>query len=174
MLYIYSSLQCQFSFLMILNSSDGDGGRKAGSCPSRAESSALNDKSKSLVLVNYFRSAPLKAITCEDNSGGLIDMLQTCYVAAGNRWANYVAVDYYKVELCHIFCFHYYFLLFAAETFLFIHANISYNLGIIVQRSEGGGSFKAVDTLNGKLLCGCNDVHACVVKNSLFTFLKQS
>ncbi|BAU01380.1 PI-PLC X domain-containing protein [Vigna angularis] len=103
----------------------GDGGRKAGSCPSRAESAPLNDKSKSLVLVNYFRSAPLKAITCEDNSGGLIDMLQTCYVAAGNRWANYVAVDYYK-------------------------------------RSEGGGSFKAVDTLNGKLLCGCNDVHACV------------
>lgn len=24
-------------------------------------------------------------------------MLQTCFGAAGNRWANFVAVDYYKV-----------------------------------------------------------------------------
>lgn len=24
-------------------------------------------------------------------------MLKTCYGAAGNRWANFVAVDYYKV-----------------------------------------------------------------------------
>ncbi|CAL0321714.1 unnamed protein product [Lupinus luteus] len=104
----------------------GDGGRKVGSCPNRAESSHLDDKSKTLVLVNYFRSVPLKAITCADNSGGLTNMLQTCHGAAGNRWANFVALDYYK-------------------------------------RSEGGGSFQAVDTLNGKLLCGCNDVHACVV-----------
>ncbi|KAG4937506.1 hypothetical protein JHK85_052425 [Glycine max] len=103
----------------------GDGGRKAGSCPNRAESSPLNDKSKSLVLVNYFRSTPIKPITCEDNSGELINMLQTCFGAAGNRWANFVAVDYYK-------------------------------------RSEGGGSFQAVDTLNGQLLCGCDDVHTCV------------
>ena len=34
---------------------------------------------------------------------------------------------------------------------------------IIMQRSDGGGSFEAVDMLNGKLLCGCDDVHACVV-----------
>ncbi|MED6137338.1 hypothetical protein PIB30_064069 [Stylosanthes scabra] len=103
----------------------GDGGRKAGSCPNRAESSNLDDKSKSLVLVNYFRSVPLKPVTCSDNSASLIDMLETCHGAAGNRWANFVAVDYYK-------------------------------------RSEGGGSFQAVDMLNGKLLCGCDNVHACV------------
>lgn len=103
----------------------GDGGRKEGNCPNRAESPPLNDKSKSLVLVNYFRTAPFKPVTCQDNSGGLIDMLHTCYGAAGNRWANFVAVDFYK-------------------------------------RSEGGGSFQAVDTLNGKLLCGCDDVHTCV------------
>lgn len=103
----------------------GDRGMEAGNCPHRSESSPLDDKSKSLVLVNYFRSLPLKAITCVDNSGGLIGMLQTCHNAAGNRWANYVAVDYYK-------------------------------------RNEGRGSFQAVDTLNGELLCGCNDVHACV------------
>ncbi|KOM36779.1 hypothetical protein LR48_Vigan03g016000 [Vigna angularis] len=113
----------------------GDGGRKAGSCPNRAESSPLNDKSKSLVLVNYFRSVPIKPITCEDNSGELINMIHTCYGAAGNRWANFVAVDYYK-------------------------------------RSEGGGSFQAVDTLNGKLLCGCDDVHTCVVKQLTSFFRK--
>ncbi|KAG4175720.1 hypothetical protein ERO13_A11G201350v2 [Gossypium hirsutum] len=66
-----------------------------------------------------------KGKTCEDNSGDLINMLRTCYSAASNGWANFVAVDYYK-------------------------------------RSEGGGSFQAVDTLNGKLLCGCDDIHACV------------
>ncbi|KAL2329833.1 hypothetical protein Fmac_017414 [Flemingia macrophylla] len=102
----------------------GDGGRREGSCPNRAESAPLNDTSKSLVLVNYFRTVPIKEITCQDNSGGLINMLHTCYGASGNRWANFVAVDYYE-------------------------------------RSEGGGSFQAVDTLNGKLLCGCDDVHAC-------------
>ncbi|KAL5582093.1 hypothetical protein UlMin_014535 [Ulmus minor] len=102
----------------------GDGGMKAGSCPNRGESSQLNDKSKPLVLVNYFRSVPLKPLACGQNSGDLINMLKTCYVAAGNRWGNFVAVDYYK-------------------------------------RSGGGGTFQAVDTLNGKLLCGCDDVHAC-------------
>ncbi|XP_038726356.1 PI-PLC X domain-containing protein At5g67130-like [Tripterygium wilfordii] len=107
----------------------GDGGMHAGSCPNRAESSALDDKSKSLVLVNYFRSEPLKLLSCGDNSGDLLNMLNTCYGAAGNRWANFVAVDYYK-------------------------------------KSEGGGAFQAVDTMNGELLCGCNDVHACVKGSS--------
>lgn len=72
---------------------------KAGSCSNRGESSALDDKSKSLVLVNYFGSIPMKELTCEDNSGDLINMLQTCYGASGNRWSNFVAVDYYKVLL---------------------------------------------------------------------------
>jgi len=35
-----------------------------------------------------------------------------------------------------------------------------------LQRSEGGGSFQAVDLLNGKLLCGCDDIHACVVSSN--------
>jgi hypothetical protein len=103
----------------------GDDGMKAGTCTNRGESSALNDKTKSLVLVNYFRSTPVKQIACVQNSGNLSNMIQTCYGAAGNRWANFVAVDYYK-------------------------------------RSNGGGAFQAVDTLNGELLCGCNDVHSCV------------
>ncbi|CAK9164440.1 unnamed protein product [Ilex paraguariensis] len=103
----------------------GDGGTKAGSCPNRAESPPLNDTTKSLVLVNYFRSPPVKQLACKQNSGGLINMLQTCHGAAGNRWANFLAVDYYK-------------------------------------RSDGGGAFQAADTLNGKLLCGCDDLHSCV------------
>ncbi|KAL2499846.1 PLC-like phosphodiesterases superfamily protein [Abeliophyllum distichum] len=103
----------------------GDGGMKAGSCFNRAESSVLNDTSKSLVLVNYFRSVPIKLLACVQNSGDLIDMLQTCHDVAANRWANFVAGDFYK-------------------------------------RSEGGGTFQATDTLNGELLCRCNDVHACV------------
>ncbi|EEF31391.1 PI-PLC X domain-containing protein At5g67130 [Ricinus communis] len=103
----------------------GEDGMKAGSCSNRGESSSLDDKTKSLVLVNYFGTIPLKDLSCHDNSGDLIDMLHTCYGASDNRWANFVAVDYYK-------------------------------------RSEGGGSFQAVDTLNGKLLCGCDDIHACM------------
>ena len=33
-----------------------------------------------------------------------------------------------------------------------------------MQRSDGRGAFQAVDKLNGKLLCGCDDVNACVVR----------
>ncbi|CAK7326228.1 unnamed protein product [Dovyalis caffra] len=106
----------------------GNDGMK-GNCINRAESASLDDKTKSLVLVNRFGTVPVKAVACEENSVGLIDMLQTCYAAAGNRWANFVAVDYYK-------------------------------------RSDGGGVFQAVDTLNGELLCGCNDVHSCVPGSS--------
>lgn len=102
----------------------GDKGMKAGSCTNREESSPLNVTTKSLVLVNYFRSVPLKDLSCVDNSANLMQMLHTCHAAAGNRWANFVAVDYYK-------------------------------------RSEGGGAFQALDMLNGELLCGCDDVHAC-------------
>nr|GEX73237.1 hypothetical protein [Tanacetum cinerariifolium] len=59
------------------------------------------------------------------NSGGLLNMTKMCYSDSGNRWANFLAVDFYK-------------------------------------RSEGGGTFQAVDLLNGERLCGCNDVHSCV------------
>ncbi|XP_004304210.1 PREDICTED: PI-PLC X domain-containing protein At5g67130 [Fragaria vesca subsp. vesca] len=103
----------------------GNDGMKAGSCSNRGESSPLNDKTKSLVLVNYFGTVPIKQLSCKFNSEDLVSMLNTCYTAAGNRWANFVAVDFYK-------------------------------------RSAGGGSFQATDTLNGELICGCNDVHACV------------
>ncbi|XP_010238023.1 PI-PLC X domain-containing protein At5g67130 isoform X1 [Brachypodium distachyon] len=103
---------------------DGDAGMDAGQCSNRAESAPLADKTKSLVLMNYFPSVPLKLTACLQHSKGLTDMVNTCYSASGNRWANFLAVDYYK-------------------------------------RSEGGGVFQDMDLLNGKLLCGCQDVQAC-------------
>jgi hypothetical protein len=84
-------------FFFILKFADGDGGMKEGKCPNRAESSPLDDKTKSLVLVNYFPSTPFKIAACEHNSDHLIYMLHTCFGAAGNRWANFVAVNFYKV-----------------------------------------------------------------------------
>ncbi|EEF50727.1 phospholipase C, putative [Ricinus communis] len=117
----------QWNF-MVENQYGNDGLKN--DCTNRGESAPLNDKTKSLVLVNHFGSVPLKEIACYENSGSLINSLRTCYGAAGNRWANFVAVDYYK-------------------------------------RSDGGGAFQAVDTLNGELSCGCTDVHACMVGSSL-------
>ncbi|XP_010480464.1 PREDICTED: PI-PLC X domain-containing protein At5g67130-like [Camelina sativa] len=102
----------------------GDDGVKPDTCSNRGESAPLPNKNKALVLVNHFKTVPVKILTCEDNSEQLVDMIKTCYLAAGNRWANYVAVNFYK-------------------------------------RSSGGGTFRAVDKLNGELLCGRDDVHAC-------------
>ncbi|KAK6251957.1 hypothetical protein QUC31_013677 [Theobroma cacao] len=110
----------------------GDDGEHTGECGNRGESAPLNDKTKSLVLVNHFHSIPIKGMTCEDNSAVVVSMLDSCYGAAGSRWANFVAVNYYK-------------------------------------RSDGGGVFQAVDKLNGKLLCGCDDVHSCVPGSSSAT-----
>jgi hypothetical protein len=102
----------------------GDDGMDAGKCSNRAESAPLNDKTKSLVLMNYFPSVPVKLTACLQHSNSVSDMVNTCYGAAGNRWANFLAVDYYK-------------------------------------RSDGGGVFQSTDLLNGRLLCGCQDVNAC-------------
>lgn len=102
----------------------GDGGMTAGSCPKRAESSPLNSNTKSLILENFFPTDPDELAACQDNSDMLSAMLKVCYAAAGNRWSNFLAVEFYK-------------------------------------RSEGGGAFQATDTLNGELICGCDDVHAC-------------
>ncbi|XP_010257976.1 PREDICTED: PI-PLC X domain-containing protein At5g67130 [Nelumbo nucifera] len=115
----------------------GKGGMHSGSCPNRGESSPLGDKTRSLVLVNYFESVPIKQTACKHNSGDLINMLRTCYSAAGNRWANFVAVDYYK-------------------------------------RSDGGGAFQAIDTLNGELLCGRDDIHECVPGSTSAAFATPS
>lgn len=86
----------------IVENQYGNGGMKAGSCPSRAESSPMNTKSKSLVLMNYFPDNPNVTEACQDNSAALVSMLNTCHTASGDRWPNYIAVDFYtKTEVEH-------------------------------------------------------------------------
>ncbi|XP_059652898.1 PI-PLC X domain-containing protein At5g67130-like [Cornus florida] len=74
----------------------GNGGMVAGSCPSRGESSPMNTKTRSLILMNYFPDNPDLAQACKYNSAPLISMLNTCYQAAGKRWPNFITVDFYK------------------------------------------------------------------------------
>lgn len=80
------------------NIADGEDGMVSGKCVNRSESSVLSDKTKSLVFVNHFRSVPVKQISCLDNSESLISVLDTCHVAAANRWPNFIAVDFYEVN----------------------------------------------------------------------------
>ncbi|CAN0870251.1 PI-PLC X domain-containing protein At5g67130, partial [Linum grandiflorum] len=103
-LIVFTSVQSKessegiaYQWTYMVENQYGDGGMKTGSCPNRAESAAMDDKTKSLVLMNFFRSVPMEDLACGDNSGSLMDMVTTCEVAAGNRWANFLAVDYYKV-----------------------------------------------------------------------------
>ncbi|KAK8971349.1 PI-PLC X domain-containing protein [Platanthera guangdongensis] len=77
----------------------GDDGMKAGSCLSREESSPLNTYSKSLVLMNYFPSDPNSTAACAENSAPLLSMLDTCHNLSGNRWPNFIAVDFYKTSI---------------------------------------------------------------------------
>ncbi|KAH8498483.1 hypothetical protein H0E87_017407 [Populus deltoides] len=73
-----------------------DGGMIAGSCPNRAESPASVATSRSLVLVNYFPDRTDVTQACKHNSAPLMDTMNTCYQAAGKRWPNFIAVDFYK------------------------------------------------------------------------------
>ncbi|KAI3769897.1 hypothetical protein L6452_01011 [Arctium lappa] len=74
----------------------GTDGMKSGLCPNRAESAAMNTKSRSLVLMNYFPDTPDVTQSCKHNSAPLISMLNTCHDLAGKRWPNFIAVDFYK------------------------------------------------------------------------------
>ena len=95
---------CLYEIYGFPSVADGDDGMDAGKCSNRAESAALNDKTKSLVLMNYFPSVPVKLTACLQHSNSLTDMVNTCYGAAGNRWANFIAVDYYKVNVKLVEC----------------------------------------------------------------------
>ena len=82
---------------------DGNDGMQSGSCPNRAESMPMNTTTRSLVLQNYFPNNPNASAVCADNSAALASMLQTCYEAAGKRWPNFIAVDYYQVSILSTF-----------------------------------------------------------------------
>lgn len=77
---------------------DGDDGMNNSSCLKRGGSPAMSDMSRSLIVQNYFPSNPNPINACKHNSDGLFKMLSTCYAASGNRWSNYIAVDFYKVN----------------------------------------------------------------------------
>ncbi|KDP32266.1 hypothetical protein JCGZ_14787 [Jatropha curcas] len=85
-----------YEWRYVVENQYGDGGMVAGSCPNRAESPAMNTTSRSLVLVNHFPDRPDFTQTCKYNSAPLMDMVNTCYAAAGKRWPNFIAVDFYK------------------------------------------------------------------------------
>ncbi|KAG6710551.1 hypothetical protein I3842_05G007700 [Carya illinoinensis] len=91
-----SSEGIAYEWKYVVENQYGNGGMKAGLCPNRAESSAMNTSSRSLVLVNYFRDVPDVTQSCKDNSAPLLSMLNTCTTASGKRWPNFIAVDFYK------------------------------------------------------------------------------
>lgn len=50
----------------------------------------------------------------------------------------------------------------------------STNTRYVVQRSDGGGVFYDLDSMNGQRLCGCNTIAACqVCHKTEFTCLKS-
>ncbi|KAH7374012.1 hypothetical protein KP509_17G083600 [Ceratopteris richardii] len=84
-----------YNWRYILENHSGDGGM-FGNCSNRDESEALNSRNRSLFLINYFPTFPNQDKACIYNSAPLLKMLSLCYNAAGRRWPNFVAVNFYK------------------------------------------------------------------------------
>lgn len=132
-----SSEGIAYQWNYVVENQYGDGGLTAGSCPNRAESKSLSSKAQSLVLENFFPDQPSVPKACVENSDALLNILSVCHQAAGNRWANFLAVDFF-------------------------------------QRSYGGGTFQAVDKLNGELICGCSDISQCQANSTYGVCPKSS
>uniref|UniRef100_A0A2P2KJL0 Uncharacterized protein MANES_12G104600 n=1 Tax=Rhizophora mucronata TaxID=61149 RepID=A0A2P2KJL0_RHIMU len=84
-----------YQWKYMLENESGDPGVKAGSCPNRKESKALNSRNASLFLMNYFPTYPIESEACKEHSTSLAQMVDTCYKAAGNVMPNFLAVDFY-------------------------------------------------------------------------------
>ncbi|XP_039117045.1 PI-PLC X domain-containing protein At5g67130-like [Dioscorea cayenensis subsp. rotundata] len=91
-----SSEGIAYEWRYVVENQYGDDGMKAGLCPNRAESPPMNTMSRSLVLMNYFPTTPDLVTSCKDNSAPLVNMLNTCHNLSGNRWPNFIAVNFYK------------------------------------------------------------------------------
>ncbi|XP_076889068.1 PI-PLC X domain-containing protein At5g67130-like [Bidens hawaiensis] len=85
-----------YEWSFVVETQYGNEGKIAGTCRNRSESPAMNTTTRSLVLLNYFSTNPNVTGACIDNSGSLISMMNTCHQAAGGRWPNYIAVDFYQ------------------------------------------------------------------------------
>ncbi|KAH7846428.1 hypothetical protein Vadar_013991 [Vaccinium darrowii] len=84
-----------YQWRYMVENEPGDPGVVQGSCPNRKESKPLNSRSSSLFLQNYFPTFPVEADACKENSAPLLNMVGTCYKAAGNAIPNFLAVNFY-------------------------------------------------------------------------------
>ncbi|CAL1408643.1 unnamed protein product [Linum trigynum] len=80
----------------VLESQYGDDGLIPDTCKNRAESPPLNTTTMSLILENHFPTNPNNSRVCMENSMPLEASVKTCARAAGNRWPNFIAVDFYQ------------------------------------------------------------------------------
>ncbi|XP_012079241.1 PI-PLC X domain-containing protein At5g67130 [Jatropha curcas] len=85
-----------YTWKYVVENQYGDSGMKAGSCPNRVESLPMSSKRVSLVVLNYFPAIPNVTESCFENSAPLIGMTKSCYEAAGQRWPNFISVDFYQ------------------------------------------------------------------------------
>ncbi|KAH0847883.1 hypothetical protein HID58_091675 [Brassica napus] len=95
-----------FAFLWkyMVENQYGNGGMRPGVCTNRPESAAMGDQSRSLVLVNYFPDTADLMGSCKQNSAPLLDAIQKCQEASGQRWPNFIAVDFYKENMPYGTC----------------------------------------------------------------------
>lgn len=91
-----ASERIAYEWNYVVENKYGNDGMGRGHCLHRAESYPMNTTTKSLVLMNYYRNVLNSNEACKDNSSPLIRKMHTCYKDAGNRWPNYIAVDFYK------------------------------------------------------------------------------